>query len=493
MAATEQAEARVTKPQATPAEDTFDPVALMKEAPKPEMPPAGDQSIAQMPDFATTNIYKSVFDASPNANQNLEAVNRAFTGTPGSDILSLLANVTDARAQKDRPDPTKDFALGNENPALLKSRKEVMELAASRGLDMNTFGGSMRKLEQRAKTNETSAAEVKATYDNVARLLRNDGNNQLNKGDMNRLASQIMKQAGDPSMIFQGNYNTCSVAATEVRTYARNPGAAAKLVADVAEKGFFRSPLDGTRVDIDRKPHGQSLAPEHDKIRSHASEIFQVTAANLFWTDKGKQYTQINPRQDGGYMDPERNKSDNGERLVDKKTGKPVDGGDEHFPSVPDDGYAKIVSRITGKPETHVAIQRTEALDGPAPSVLQPKNQQQFEQMLSQLKKQGKLPIMAGVDTNFEPFKGDGALSSTTANAVTEEEGPHQVLIRDFIPAKDGKPARILVDNTWSRNVDRLNPNIDPTPGRDGRIPQGAALTVQQMWTAMGAWTEKKK
>lgn len=499
----ENAEATIAKPPVKPATDNLNGADILQQAPKIETPISNDAKLTQMPDFATANIYSSVFDASPNKNPNLETINRLLPGAPGSDIMRQFANVTDARAasqlnqEKDRVDPTKDFALGNDNAALLKSRKEVMELAAGRGLDMNAFSDNMRKLEQRAQSGETNAGEVKATYDNVARLLRNEGNNQLGKPEMNRLAGQIMKQAGNPSEIFQGNYNTCSVASTEVRTYARTPGAAAKLVADVAERGFFRSPLDGTRVDVDRKPHGQSLAPEHDKIRTHASEIFQVTAANLYWTDKGKQYTQIEPRQDGGYLDqpngPQRNPSDNGERLVDKKTGKPVDGGDEHFPSVPDDGYAKIVSRITGKPETHVAIQRKEALDGPAPSVLQPRNEQQFEQMLAQLKKQGKLPIMAGVNTNYEPFKGDGAVASTAANAVTDEEGPHQVLIRDYIPAKDGKPARILMDNTWSRTVDRLNPNIDPTPGADGRIPQGAALTVRQMWTAMGDWPENKK
>ncbi len=492
MTAAENTEAVVAKP-APPKESTFDPVELLQQAPKIDTPPVSDTTVAQMPAFAT-NIYSSVFDANPtgDANRLLGSIPRN-----SAELFQQFGRVTDAKALNDKVDPTKDWALGNDNPGLLKSRKDVMELAQSRGLDMNTFATSMRQLEERAQKKETNAGEVQSTYDNVARLLRNDGNSQLSKSDMNRLASQIMKHAGEPSSVYQGNYNTCSVAATEVRTYARTPGAAAKLVADVAEKGFFRSPLDGTRVDIDRKPHGESLLPENDKIRTHASEIFQVTASNLFWTDKGKQYTQINPRQDGGYQDqpggPQRNPTDNGERLVDKKTGRPVEGGDEHFPSVPDDGYAKIVSRITGKPETHVAIQRTESLDGPAPSVLQPKTPQQFEQMLTQLKKQGKLPIMAGVDTNFEPFKGDGALSSTSANAVTEEEGPHQVLIRDFIPAADGKPARILVDNTWSRSVDRLNPNLDPSPGKDGRIPQGAALTVEQMFTAMGEWKKPKK
>ncbi len=489
MTVAENTEATVVRTPAKPTGETFDPVQLMREAPQPETPAVPDSKVAQMPAFVG-NIYNSVFDANPPSDTG----NRLLPGPQNAtELLRQHERITAARELGDKVDPTKNWALGNDNQTLLKSRREVLELAASRGLNMNEFSDSMRKLEQRAHSKETNTGEVKSVYDNVARLLRNDGNSQLTKEDMNRLGTQIMRQAGDPSLIHQGNYNTCSVASTEVRTYARTPGAAAKLVADVAEKGFFRSAYDGARVDIDRKPHGESLQPDGDKIRSHASEIFQVTAANLFWTDKGKQYSQINPRADGGYKDPKLNESDNGERLVDKKTGRPVDGGEEHFPSVPDDGYAKIVSRITGKFETNVAIQRTEALDGPSPSVLQPKTPQHFEQILSQLKKQGKLPIMAGVNTNYEPFLGDGALSGTAANAVTSEEGPHQVLIRDFIPAKDGRPARILIDNTWSRNVDRLNPNIDPKPRTDGRIPQGAALTVQQMWTAMGDWKKPKK
>lgn len=41
-----------------------------------------------------------------------------------------------------------------------------------------------------------------------------------------------------------------------------------------------------------------------------------------------------------------------------------------------------------------------------------------------------------------------------------------------------------------------LGDKVDPTKHwalRDGRIPQGAALTVEQMFTAMGEWKKPKK
>lgn len=446
-----------------------------------------------MPSFEG-NIFGSVFDSSPPRDGRLASI----TGVPQdvSDVFSEFSRASHVRASERsidiriaREDLTKNWALGTENPALVQSRKEVLNLAAANGIDKNVFAGQMRALEDRVKAKETTASEVKSTYDNVARLLRNDGNSQLSKGDMNRLATQVMKHASDPSMVFQGAYNTCTVAALEVRTYTRNPGAAAKLVADVAEKGFFRSSFDGTRVDVDRKPHGESLLAEKDNTRTHASEIFQVAAANLHWTDKGKQYSQITPGADGGYSSVRRknNTEDNGERLVDKKTGRPVENGELHYPAIPDGSYDKIASRITGRKETQVLMSHADQLNESAPNVMQPKSARQMETMLSQLRKEGKFPILVSIDANNEPFKTDGTslTQSGSPGVAADDDGAHMITVKKYIPGEKGLPGRILIDNTWDKATDRLNPKISSRADKQGKVAAGAPLTVEQLYRAM--------
>jgi hypothetical protein len=141
-------------------------------------------------------------------------------------------------------------------------------------------------LEQlKLRTNKNlSESEFNRTLAQVARLFNHRQTHPLSMELRLRLAQQILEQVANPNLVFQGNHGTCNVAAgAEIYTYYANPSQAAKLVVDIATTGRY-SAADGTEVSIDNHPHGtsflQSLPPGS---RSYASELFQVTAANLFW------------------------------------------------------------------------------------------------------------------------------------------------------------------------------------------------------------------
>ncbi len=98
----------------------------------------------------------------------------------------------------------------------------------------------------------------------------------------------------DPDTITQFAHPTCALASLEVTAYTRAPEEATKLVSDVLKTGKFTT-TNGTEVRVD--PF--SLQPELGSLkiddvalnkhwnptqyRSYASQIFQTTAANIYW------------------------------------------------------------------------------------------------------------------------------------------------------------------------------------------------------------------
>jgi len=158
----------------------------------------------------------------------------------------------------------------------------------------------------------------------------------LNQRDRIVLAEQVMHQSADPTDVSQGGYNTCNVSTIESATYAKNPSEAARLVTEVATTGTYTS-NGKPRVTVEvpagsLAKHGESKE-QHEpgsNHRSHASQIFAVTAINIHYakenarTDPPGQikYEQREPGPDSG-PNP-----DNGERLYnyaekDPKTGRP--------------------------------------------------------------------------------------------------------------------------------------------------------------------------
>jgi hypothetical protein len=146
---------------------------------------------------------------------------------------------------------------------------------------LKQFKENMRLFEERAGRDNLSPTEIAKTYKQIDRLLEAKGDKPLRAEQRKDLAEQIMRQAADPTTIDQGRHKTCNMATVESRMYTRNPSDAARLVADVALTGQYVSSY-GSKVRVNPGAHDESRNRNTlDGQRSHASEIFQVTAVNL--------------------------------------------------------------------------------------------------------------------------------------------------------------------------------------------------------------------
>lgn len=183
------------------------------------------------------------------------------------------------------------------------------------------FLSDINRFNERARTSGLSTTEVSDTFEQVSRILSAPDSAHLNVETRLALASQVMHNAAVPFEIRQ-NMNTCNVTSLEVGTYSRQPSAAARLVADVATTGSFTG-HDGTRVTLD----SESLTPsvlgtinlnDESNNRSFASQIFQVTAANI---------ANVRESDRGNFLyvqrQPQFNK-DTGEALINTDTGEVV-------------------------------------------------------------------------------------------------------------------------------------------------------------------------
>ncbi|MBX3150679.1 hypothetical protein KF728_11070 [Candidatus Obscuribacterales bacterium] len=138
------------------------------------------------------------------------------------------------------------------------------------------FSSDMNRLEQRLGDRPD---EVAQTYKQVERLLQAGAGATLEQGARNTIALEVMHQAADPRSIQQA-LQSCPVASLESRIYTRHPASAAELVADVATGGAYH----GQQIDRDSVSYYQypGAQPGDDTVRSYASQVFQITAANVF-------------------------------------------------------------------------------------------------------------------------------------------------------------------------------------------------------------------
>lgn len=141
------------------------------------------------------------------------------------------------------------------------------------------FQNDMRLFETRMAANPE---EITQTYAEISRILAGNTHAAVDANKLGSLALDVLHQAANPQSIHQGNSDTCAVASLESRIYTRHPSQAAKLVADVA----LSSQFDGLAIDRGTVNHftpaERSLADNTDFGRSHASQIFQFTAINLY-------------------------------------------------------------------------------------------------------------------------------------------------------------------------------------------------------------------
>jgi hypothetical protein len=308
------------------------------------------------------------------------------------------------------------------------------------------FQANMKALEDRSTHDNLSPQEVAKTYKEVDRLMEAKGDQPLKPEQRQQLAEQVMKQAGHPDSIDQGQHATCALNSVEVRTYTRSPSEAAKLVTDVATTGQYTT-KDGTTVKIDAQPHDESLNPvTYDSQRTHASEIFQYTAGNIALEQQNRS-TNPPGQKRYEYREPVPGSGDKGESLVDYSQNPPKVL--EHDPGLNTGNMGKlrdVEQAITGIHETGTVVGADSYVGDKSDGVQRVHSEKDLNDYLAQCKKDGKFPVTVVVDTTSEPFWTDSGSGTAGGSG-----GGHALNITDYIP---GSPPKVTLDNSWGARAD---------------------------------------
>jgi LysM repeat protein len=344
-----------------------------------------------------------------------------------------------------------------DSPQVQQERERLQEQAESRitnPQELAQFRAHMAEFEHRAHEQGLSQEEVAKYYHEVNRLLESRGDQPVSQSERVVLAEQIMQQAAHPTSIDQGQHNTCNVTTVEARLYTRNPSEAARLVTDVATTGQFTA-QDGTVVNVPpgslgRDSEAQGNPPGYGD-RSHASQIFQVTAVNLHHATTPFQYTDsagvVHNVPAGGMryeQVPNPVPPDTGERLYDTTTTPPTLVKNE--PDLTDDGIVRVNNRLTGDTGTSVMIDHSEYVYGNASGVDTVSSEQQLNDKIAQAARDGNLPIIIGVHTGNEPLLHDSGGGEAGGSG-----GGHVITVTGY---EAGPPARVQIDNQWGERVD---------------------------------------
>jgi hypothetical protein len=300
----------------------------------------------------------------------------------------------------------------------------------------------MERFEQRARRQNIPPEEVARTYDAISRILEAQGDSPLRQDERTRVAREVLHNAAEPTSINQGAHPTCNVASLEVRTYTRSPSAAARLVADASTTTHFRT-ADGTEIDID----SGSLRADGDGSRNQASQIFQVTAVNVFWQRHG------NFRYEQRQMAPGQQPPDSGERMMDYSQNPPREvtlpnGQPLRQPWINTDAMHEINTQITGRNEAPFIV----AHNAECNAVARPRrinSEQELGSALAQMQREGQFPAIVYVHGGQEPFWTDSGRGAAGGSG-----GWHVVTVTDYSP---GPPATVAVDNTWGAQGDHLS------------------------------------
>jgi hypothetical protein len=272
---------------------------------------------------------------------------------------------------------------------------------------------NIAELESRAVRDKVPRQEILKLYQNTSRLLdASDSLIPLHRIDRAVLADQVIKNAAHPMSIDQGQHNTCNVTTVEARLYSRYPAEASKLVADIALNGEFVT-ASGSRIKIDKdnfNPDCEALYnPARPGERSFASQLFEITAANIHWqkrlfdtdghaVDRGDlRYLQIRPVKSIP--------NDTGERVRNfhaDSNGITIIGGDGKKaldPQLAPGPLQDISNEISGKNETGFVFDGT----GGDERVVSFDSTKQLHDELNKAKKQ--FPLIYVVHTSNEPFR----------------------------------------------------------------------------------------
>lgn len=331
-------------------------------------------------------------------------------------------------------------ALEAEARAKISKNKELSRLLD----DMTTF-------ERRARATGLTDKQINDTFAHTTRILAAP-NATLSLDQRIKVAEQIIRNAAKPTSIDQGRHGTCNVAVVETRLYTRNPEAAAKLVADVATTGSFRSHDGSVITPTARSLHPDDEAggnPPSDGQRGLASQIFQITAANVHW-----QRMQVTP--DGKlsrrgsiiYEQIESKRSwftgDTGERVMDYNVDPPRETTKyRQGPALSVSDLIGIANQITGKTESGFVIENEVHGGRGTVHVTSPR---ELEQAILDAGRNGQFPAFIRVHTGNDPFLSDSGGSFARQRGVW-----HVVSITGY----DARTKKVSVDNQWGGRGDR--------------------------------------
>jgi LysM repeat protein len=350
---------------------------------------------------------------------------------------------------KDKPADGKPDPHKFDSPEKQQLVKDAEEKYKNQPDKLAEFKGNMKALEDRAGKDHLSPQEVAKTYGQIDRLMEAKGNQPTTPEQRQHLAEQVMKQAAHPYDIDQGQHNTCAINnGVEVRAYTKNPSEAAKLVTDVATTGQYTT-KDGATIKVDPTPHGESTwNPTPDGSRTHASEIFQLTAANIR-LDKQNKSTNPPGQLHYEHYDAPPGSGRHDEAIMDHSTNPPTYKDDSPGFNTGNDGSLRdIYQSITGVHETGTVIGRDTYLNDSSDAVQKFHTEKEMNDYLAQAKKDGKFPVSVIMDTTSEPFWSDSGNGTAGGSG-----GGHVITVTDYHP---GNPPTVEVQNSWGTGSEHL-------------------------------------
>ncbi|MBX9692730.1 MAG: hypothetical protein K2Z81_10125, partial [Cyanobacteria bacterium] len=319
--------------------------------------------------------------------------------------------------------------------------------AIHHGIDNEHVLNAISVIENKVSVKELPPDEVSSTYDQLTRLLETESKH-LTTTERETLAQQVLLQTADPTTIDQGEYSTCNITTVECRMYSRKPSTVAKFLTDLALTGEFIASDGKTKVACDPRPVGNhaSMIPHLDQFRSHASELFQNAAVNLYWEQKTGGLIRYNQ------LEPGAGTSDVHEELVDCRESTPKFIDDS--PNLPDNGLIDINDLITGEVSKEWVISHKSYVEGSEDKLAVINSLNELIDKLDRTPPRD-FPLVISVHSANEPFWTERHLGVPGAKPG-DKGGGHFVTIRDYWR---GPPPSVMLDNQWGFAADHNEPS----------------------------------
>lgn len=354
-----------------------------------------------------------------------------------------------------------EFSMGStpEREKLLNSIEKANDIPQKEKMEMIR---DIKALEARAVRDFVSRQEILGVYENVSRLLDAKGNEPVTRSNRIVLAEQVLDQSAHPMSIDQGYHQTCNVTTIEARMYSKYPSKAAELVADVALTGKFETsnPRDNDVV-LDKaslRPDKEaSTNPPKDGERSYASQVFQLTAANIFWQGRSfdndhnpvrkgdLRYVQIEPVKSIPGDTGERVRNARGETITSREDGKNVK---IMAPDLSLNSLIVISNEISGRDEEKFILSNAGVTGPEEYKAGMFHNAKELAKMLTDQKNQ--YPLILAVHTYHDPFWKDSG-HGDRGGAGGEEGGWHVINITGF----NEKTGEVQISNQWGDRTDK--------------------------------------